>query len=354
MNLIKILKQAKVDGTDKRLILLTCLSIIILTSSVLFIVTISFWKKDDYFLADNVPQNNEKNFQVDEGKEYKQGDNEDSEGKENETSASGENSSKTSSDDVDPVDDPQKEDGEIPDKYSFDKNIVLSYYFYDSVKSKLKSGDKIYATAIRNSPEVPITAEKFATAISQLNSVNGIDKGIVKSLSLSSVADLETYISQIPSSVTWISYNMEGSMTPLSERNNVVESLNEFSTIVHSSGRKASWGPIQSLFDTLEARGLLDDVISTIDGVGFQGQNILTNSGMDIFVATVSMKYQLFKGYNPSVKVYVQLVIDNNSETDIIEGFKNIENYLEYAVIFGPNTSDAKTNLNNIFDGLRT
>lgn len=230
--------------------------------------------------------------------------------------------------------------------------VTIGANFYPQVKKYLQSGDRVVAVAVRNQKDMPVLTSKFKQAVEILNPIDVNEKGVVKIITFSSVADLEKYLYEIPQDVNWVGYNTEKQMTPDAETgSNMLTSLKKFKSLTKSRGFKMSWGPIYADFDVYEKRGMLSDLVKEVDGIGLQGQKILANNGIETFVVAVKSKNELFTSYNPEIKLFVQLVIGMNSNEDIIEGFSNVSELINSAVIFTLNDPES---LEEILASLRS
>lgn len=216
----------------------------------------------------------------------------------------------------------------------FNKKITISATYYSTNKGYLVSGDRVYVTAIRSSPNTALTSTKFESAISTLNSISTSGKGVEKSLLFSSYTDMSNFINQVPSNVKWISYNTEGGMTPNSELNNLVNNINQFAGKVHQTGRKAAWGPTIGILDYYKNQGKLNQILPKIDLIGLQGQKILAQSGMNSLKSEVKSRSKLYKSYNSKLKFSLQLVVGYNSQSEMVTAFTDLKSYIDYAVIF--------------------
>src|SRR5258708_36736804 len=94
-------------------------------------------------------------------------------------------------------------------------------------------------------------------------------------LSFSSLVDVTSLISSVPSDVSVIAYDMEQGMTPAAEFTNIVQSVQQFASVVHGSGRKMSWVPTHTTFDTLQSNGQLAQILPSINIIGYQGKKFL-------------------------------------------------------------------------------
>ncbi|RLD14369.1 MAG: hypothetical protein DRI22_03305 [Caldiserica bacterium] len=234
----------------------------------------------------------------------------------------------------------------------FKPNLIIDALYYDYLKDKLTYGDVVYVTLVRANASEPLDESKFLFRINKLKAID--DSRIKKAVVFSSLEDLIKYIDELPGSVEWISYNTERKITPSSENLNILESIAKFSNIVHRHGKKMGWAPVVSLIDSLNENGILKEILPLLDSIGYQGQNILLSRGVKGFEENVEEKSQLFKRYNPDIKVKVQLVLRKNRKEDIVEGFRRIEDCIDYAVIFCyGNPQENVPILEEIITGLR-
>ncbi|MBN1637891.1 MAG: hypothetical protein JW866_02920 [Ignavibacteriales bacterium] len=221
---------------------------------------------------------------------------------------------------------------------SFKLPVLVNASFYDKIKELLKPDDVVGARAPRSRPDVPLDLNKFQRALSVLNQVDEQEKGIKKSLVFSSKEDLKTYLSQIPSDITIISYNNESSLTPIEERETPEQmkaAVLEFSQLVHQSGRQMVFGPLNNDWLNLNNAGKLKEVLDAIDAAGVQGQGAMDQGGLNSFINFVEQMKSIFaQNKGQDVKLNVQLWLGRNSVEEIVSGFKEVEDKISIAVIF--------------------
>lgn len=211
--------------------------------------------------------------------------------------------------------------------------VTVEARFYSDVKGQLKSGDFLSMPAIRQSAETAMTADnlKFKQAVSALGSVD--DTTLQKGIFLSATADVQSLINNIPSSVNWVFYNMEPGMTPAADFQNPVNSIKQFATAVHNSGRKFGFAPSRALFDRYQERQWLEEALKVSDMVLYQGQLLLLTTSEKEFVEIVKEKYSYVKGVNPNIEFHLQLWLGRQTPDEMSEVFNRTANYMDNAVI---------------------
>jgi hypothetical protein len=140
----------------------------------------------------------------------------------------------------------------------------------------LRSGDQVIASSTRDQSGTPITfsSTRFTRAAASLENVRS-GQGLVKNLSLSSIDDLNNVKASIPSDVQYVTYSMEGGMTPQAEINAAVTVVPQFASNVHSLGKKMTFIPNHRLFDNLQTNNSLETMLPSFDQVSYQAQKLL-------------------------------------------------------------------------------
>lgn len=211
--------------------------------------------------------------------------------------------------------------------------VTVEARFYPDVKDWLKAGDFLSMPAVRQSAETPMTADhlKFKRAVDAMNAVN--DNSLQKGIFLSAVADAQNLIGDIPPSVNWVFYNMEPGMTPASDLQNPVNSIKEFATIVHNSGRKFGFAPTRVLFDQYQGKPELEEALRVSDMVLYQGQLLLPTVSEEEFVKIVKEKAAYVKSINPNTEFHLQLWLGRQTPDQMARVFNRSANYIDNAVI---------------------
>lgn len=206
--------------------------------------------------------------------------------------------------------------------------VMILAHFYNSHKTYLRSGDILDTIASRDDENTPMTASnsKFQQAVNYLNTANTQGTGIRKGIIFSSYTDLNNLIDDIPADVEVIGYNMEGGMTPMSERSdsNMLSSVQEFARIAHAHNKYVIFAPIRAWLDGLENHDQLDDVVKTVDAIGYQAQNIPSTERQ----GKINEDYRLMKSYNQNVDIIVQLWIDRQTPQEMIREFNTMKTYV--------------------------
>lgn len=213
--------------------------------------------------------------------------------------------------------------------------VTVEARFYPDVKNQLKAGDFVSMPAIRQSANTPITVDslKFKQAISALNAVNDGEIGLQKGIFLSAAADAQSLINRIPASINWIFYNMEPGMTPASDLQNPLNSVRQFATVVHNSGRKFGFAPTRVMFDQYQGSQILRDALLVSDMVLYQGQLLLPTMSEEEFIKTVKEKFNYVKGINPNTQFHLQLWLGRQTSDQMAKVFNRSDKYFDNAVI---------------------
>jgi hypothetical protein len=233
--------------------------------------------------------------------------------------------------------------------------FITSPTLYPHLVSQLLPGDILTMTVARTSPEVPILPNDpgFSGAVEKLNEVDERQLGVTKRMILSSYADLQRLISYIPADVEIISYNAEHALTPANESHpdNLPSVALQFAATVRSTGRKMHFAPVRDFLNSMEKRGELEQVLQGVDGVGYQGQNLLEQGGENQFVNTVKSDSVKFRGINPALTFEVQLWFTLQTPQEAARAFNRVQNDVD-AVGAGPSSIDYLDHTRQLENGL--
>jgi hypothetical protein len=220
--------------------------------------------------------------------------------------------------------------------------VVIARVANGAVLPLLRSGDQVIASSIRDQNGTPITtsSSRFTGAVASLESI-GSGQGMIKNLSLSSIDDLNSVKTSIPSDIQYVTYSMEGGITPQSEIDAAMTVVPEFASIVHGLGKKMAWIPTHRIFDNLQADDSLKTMLPSIDEVGYQAQQLFNRDTS--FYSEIQEKYQYVKSASPSTLFLLQLWIGINGATasQIRDAFDQLVNYMDVAIV---GTSSDQTN----------
>ena len=233
--------------------------------------------------------------------------------------------------------------------------VFVAASYYPDIKASLTPGDHVGASAIRvlTNGQFVFVQQRFDDAIAELGAFDSIDRGVVKSLTFSALADVAAHLDDVPKEITWIGFDMEPGMTPADEidPSNYVSTVEQFAQIVQKSRRKVSWGPISSAFDGLEKAGQLGAVLAAVDAAVYQGQQLFENQGAKAFEDEMQRQRAIVKGHNQNVDFNAQLWVTLQKPDQVIEGFNLAHADLDLAVIGTP-ASVPSTDIQHILDGL--
>jgi hypothetical protein len=228
-------------------------------------------------------------------------------------------------------------------------------WFYAEVKDLLLPGDVVYAIASRDAPRPAQRGdgppkgvwnpEKFKQAIQELLTVHA--PGVRKSLVLSSYADLEREIGNIPKQIDMVSYNSEGGMTPREELYDLATYVPKFARLAHDHGFKMGWGPTHHM---LTRRPELFELAEHVDSMGLQHQRPLQNEGLAAFVELTRERYAKIKGINEDCEVNVQVVLERTPAPQAIEAFRAVKDCVDRVGIW---TMRDREGLRAVLEGLR-
>jgi hypothetical protein len=157
-------------------------------------------------------------------------------------------------------------------------------------------------------------------------------------LVISSVEDLKWILARRPPDLVWAAYNSEGGMTPEKEFANIRAAVTEFARVAHAGGLKVIWGPTHVM---LQADPSLLELTKDLEGMAFQHQKVLQYDGVEAMIELTRKRAELVRGYNPTCRTTVQVVVGRGSNEQLIQGLKGVANLVSEVKVFSMRDTDA-------------
>jgi len=163
------------------------------------------------------------------------------------------------------------------------------------------------------------------TMLSWVDRLQGIESPDGKQTSYFSIADIQNNIATDKSlGVEWIYYDLEGGLSPASEVNDPINSINSAASIVHSWGLKFAFTVVNV---GQHPRNIVPYVAQNAEGYNPQGQDFITQ-GCSVFAQQVGDVIILAKQTNPSITVWAQVSLNKGTVETNEQCFKQLNDYV--------------------------
>lgn len=227
-------------------------------------------------------------------------------------------------------------------------------WFYEDVKDLLVPGDVVYGFAARRIDRSKTQAggctastfdrERFVETLAELEAIEA--EGIKRVIVLSSYADLEAEIENLPEWIDKVTYNSERGMTPMEELRDLAQYVPRFAELAHQHGFNMGWGPTSHMLNRTPE---LFELAGHVDSFGLQHQKILQSQGLEAFVALTRERYMRIKAVNGDCEVNVQVVLERTPAPQAVEAFLAAQDYIDRAGVW---TMRDKQGVREVLEGL--
>lgn len=169
-----------------------------------------------------------------------------------------------------------------------------------------------------------------------------------------SIADIQNNIAVDKSQgVDWIFYDLEGGLSPPSEVNDPINSINTAASIVHGQGLKFGFTVVNV---GQHPRNIIPSVAQNAEGYDPQGQNFILQ-GCSVYAQEVGDMIILAKQTNPNILTWSQVSLLKGTVAKNQQCFRQLDNYLvqrgydvEGVTVFYNNLTSEVRKLDQFYD----